>query len=85
MPRAEFEPAIPATGRPQTYALDRAATGIGTNSIYVGENTKTSLMQNTTPNTSVLGNVQQSTAIKLENQQLLFTMKTVILHCCATQ
>jgi hypothetical protein len=28
MPRAEFEPATPATERPQTYALDRAATGI---------------------------------------------------------
>jgi hypothetical protein len=24
-----FEPAIPANKRPQTYALDRAATGIG--------------------------------------------------------
>jgi hypothetical protein len=29
MPRAVFEPAIPAIKRPQTYALDRAATGIG--------------------------------------------------------
>jgi hypothetical protein len=29
MPRAVFEPAIPATKRLQTYALDRAATGIG--------------------------------------------------------
>jgi hypothetical protein len=29
MPRAGFEPAIPATKRPQTYVLDRAATGIG--------------------------------------------------------
>jgi hypothetical protein len=29
MPRAGFETAIPATKRPQTYALDRAATGIG--------------------------------------------------------
>jgi hypothetical protein len=28
MPRAEFEPAIPATKRQQTYALDRLATGI---------------------------------------------------------
>jgi hypothetical protein len=28
MPRAEFEPATPATKRPQTYALDSAATGI---------------------------------------------------------
>jgi hypothetical protein len=28
MPREGFEPAIPATKRPQTYALDRAATGI---------------------------------------------------------
>jgi hypothetical protein len=29
MPRAVFEPATPATKQPQTYALDRAATGIG--------------------------------------------------------
>jgi hypothetical protein len=29
MPRAGFEPATPATKRPQTYALDHAATGIG--------------------------------------------------------
>jgi hypothetical protein len=29
MTRAVFEPAIPATKRPQTYALDRAATAIG--------------------------------------------------------
>jgi hypothetical protein len=28
MPREGFEPANPATGRPLTYALDRAATGI---------------------------------------------------------
>ena len=30
MPPEGFEPAIPASKRPQTYALDRAATGIGT-------------------------------------------------------
>jgi len=30
MPPAGFEPAIPASKRPQTHALDRAATGIGT-------------------------------------------------------
>ena len=31
MPPAEFEPAISAAGeRPQTYALERAATGTGT-------------------------------------------------------
>jgi hypothetical protein len=29
MPSAGFEPAIRATKRPQTYALDRAVTGIG--------------------------------------------------------
>jgi hypothetical protein len=29
MPRAGFEPETPATKRPQTYSLDRAATGIG--------------------------------------------------------
>jgi hypothetical protein len=29
MPPLGFEPTIPASARPQTYALDRAATGIG--------------------------------------------------------
>jgi len=29
MPSREFEPAIPASERPQTHALDRAATGVG--------------------------------------------------------
>jgi hypothetical protein len=29
MSSAGFEPAIPAAKRPQTYALDHAATGIG--------------------------------------------------------
>jgi hypothetical protein len=32
MPSAGFEHAIPATKRPQTHALDRAAPGIG----YIG-------------------------------------------------
>jgi hypothetical protein len=34
MPRSGFEPAIPATKLLQTYALDRAATGIGKRSSY---------------------------------------------------
>jgi hypothetical protein len=29
-----FEPTSSAGGRPQTYVLDRAATGTGTNSTY---------------------------------------------------
>jgi hypothetical protein len=29
MPPVEFEPTIPASERPQTYVLDREATGIG--------------------------------------------------------
>jgi hypothetical protein len=29
MPLVGFEPTIPASARPQTYALDRAAAGIG--------------------------------------------------------
>ena len=29
MPPAGFEPAIPASERPQSHALDRAAAGIG--------------------------------------------------------
>ena len=33
MPPVGFEPTISAGERPQTYALDRAATGTGTKSI----------------------------------------------------
>jgi hypothetical protein len=36
MPPVGFEPTIPASARPQTYALDRAATGIG-QLIYINE------------------------------------------------
>jgi hypothetical protein len=38
MPQARFEPAIAATKRPQTYALGRAATGIGTYTAYLYKN-----------------------------------------------
>jgi hypothetical protein len=34
MPPVGFEPTIPASPRPQTYALDGAATGIGSICIY---------------------------------------------------
>jgi hypothetical protein len=34
MPSAGFEPAIPATKQPQTYALDRAGTEIGSDVVY---------------------------------------------------
>jgi hypothetical protein len=37
MPPAGFEPAIPASERPQTHALDRAANGIGSSSL-LGQN-----------------------------------------------
>jgi hypothetical protein len=33
-PAAGFEPTIPASVRPQTYALDRTATGIGQDSFF---------------------------------------------------
>jgi hypothetical protein len=35
MPTAGFEPAIPASERPQTHALDHAATGFGTILFYI--------------------------------------------------
>ena len=35
MPPTGFEPAFPATERPQTHVLDRAATGIDQNSSQV--------------------------------------------------
>ena len=36
MSPVEFEPTISAGERPQTYALDRAATGTGSGPIYEG-------------------------------------------------
>ena len=35
MPPVEFEPTIAAGERPQTYVLDRAATGTGTMEITI--------------------------------------------------
>ena len=37
MPPVGFEPTILAGERPQTYALDRAATGTGKKEMYVQE------------------------------------------------
>jgi hypothetical protein len=34
MTSAELEPAIPASERPQTHALDREATGTGNNELF---------------------------------------------------
>ena len=38
MPPVEFEPTISADERPQTYALDRAATGTGNMRSYMDKN-----------------------------------------------
>jgi hypothetical protein len=38
MPPVGFESTIPGTARPQTYALDRAATGIGFMHFSLSEN-----------------------------------------------
>jgi hypothetical protein len=38
MPSAGFEPETPATKRPHTYALDRAATEVGSIIIYIIRN-----------------------------------------------
>jgi hypothetical protein len=37
MPPVGFELTIPASARPQTYALDRAATGVGVNALFIEE------------------------------------------------
>ena len=37
MPPAEFEPVVPASERPQAYALDRTATGIGRSGTWCSE------------------------------------------------
>jgi hypothetical protein len=45
MTSAGFKPAIPATKRPQTYALDRTATGIGSSYISNVKNKSVLLSQ----------------------------------------
>jgi hypothetical protein len=40
MPSVGFEPTISAGERPQTYSLDRAATGTGDSDIILPEDTK---------------------------------------------
>jgi len=40
MPPAAFEPTIPASERPQTYSLHRAAAGIGIPTTYKPESTR---------------------------------------------
>jgi hypothetical protein len=47
MPPAGFEPVIPACERPQTYALDSAATAIGTKiCIFIATSTDSALIIN---------------------------------------
>ena len=41
MPPAGFEPTVPTSERPQTDAVDRAATGTGTIAADTATNTKT--------------------------------------------
>jgi hypothetical protein len=58
MPPVEFEPTIPARERPQTHALDRAATRTGSNT-YSQENirepiTKTLQDSSTKPSVALL-------------------------------
>jgi hypothetical protein len=53
MPRARFEPATQATKRPQTHALDRAATGIGRVDLYKSLNGLGSWMQTRSRSNSV--------------------------------
>jgi len=53
MPPAVFEPAVPASGRPQTYALLRAATGIG-KEVLVGDKQSEAMIQGRTKLRDVL-------------------------------
>jgi hypothetical protein len=49
-----FEPAIPASTRPQTYALDRAATGIGFVNSMMNQSNNCQLYEDDTPWCSIL-------------------------------
>ena len=50
MPPVGFEPTISGDERPQTYALDRSATGTGSKVLYSGHNL-TSYLRDGTGNT----------------------------------
>jgi hypothetical protein len=55
MPKAGFELAIPATKQPQTYALDRAATGFDSKVLYCTGNRQNGLKETTETSMTQLG------------------------------
>ena len=57
MSPVEFEPTISAGERPQTYALDRAATGTGEFQVYLSEIKKFSFLTAVSVKTVVLWDV----------------------------
>jgi hypothetical protein len=56
MPTVVFEPTIPANERPQTYPLDRAATGIGLFDFMAGNSEVMSPYQLRRKRQDVVGN-----------------------------
>jgi hypothetical protein len=63
MPQAGFEPTIPASERPHTHVLDRAATGTGNS---------TSLVANSPPNVHCTAAATDSFVRYTTNRQIIF-------------
>jgi hypothetical protein len=81
MPRAGFEPANPATKRPQTYALDRAATGIGTSHLYFVPNHSTCDWYRPAPLIIVKYTLQWQILIPLETRMYVTVVLWYIALC----
>jgi hypothetical protein len=74
MPRAGFQPAIPAIKRPQAYALDRAASGIGWTEGIVVNNFSSSNDNET----------QQRKNVKKKHFTFYWAELITVTKCCRT-
>jgi len=99
MPPVEFEPMISAGERPQTYALDRAATGTGDISI-LKEKIKSAYYQGTQIEINKIPRLQKlqsmfkikeimkiankATAEKLKDKDLNLNYKNHLIYAAAT-
>ena len=72
MPPVGFEPTISAGERPQTYALDRAATGTGIPEVLHRNNVHA--------NNIILINKIKKNALPINNQILYFLTLYIVYH-----
>jgi hypothetical protein len=78
VPSAGFEPVISVTKRPQTYALDRATTGISLNSRITDSNSRQAIRPN--PIQRVIPNVNRIKNTRMCIKQTIFILVLLCVY-----